>query len=78
MFKPNPKPAFEVADKDMKPIGCQKGHQGKTLSMVAIPDKKELIAPMKCSCCGKYLKDSVLNKTHFQSLVIKLVNDFFS
>jgi transposase len=63
MFKPNPKPAFEVADKDKKPIGGQKGHQGKTLSMVGIPDKKELIAPLKCSCCGKDLKDTVLNKT---------------
>ncbi|MCX8480543.1 MAG: IS66 family transposase [Sediminibacterium sp.] len=63
LFKPKPKPAFEVEDKNKKSLGGQIDHQGKNLAMVETPNKKELIAPVKCSCCGKNLKDSIINNT---------------
>ena len=40
-----------------KKRGAQAGHKGKSLKMVATPDKTELLLPISCSCCGSSLED---------------------
>ena len=40
-----------------KKRGAQAGHKGKSLKMVAIPDKTEVLLPVSCSCCGSSLED---------------------
>ena len=40
-----------------KKRGAQAGHKGKSLKMVATPDKTELLLPVSCSCCGSSLED---------------------
>ena len=37
-----------------KQQGGQKGHTGKSLKMVAIPDKVEICLPIACQCCGRH------------------------
>ena len=77
MYKPNPKPAFPVEEKDKKKLGSQIGHIGKTLEMVAFPNKYFLISPKTCACCGKVLKGCKIEKTGKKRQVVdipKIVN----
>lgn len=49
------KPALPKAEG--KPQGGQKGHVGKSLKMVATPDKVEVCLPLSCLCCGRHFED---------------------
>lgn len=40
-----------------KKRGAQVGHKGKSLKMVATPDKIEVLLPTSCSCCDSSLKN---------------------
>lgn len=41
-----------------KKRGAQAGHKGKTLKIVASPDKTEALLPMRCNCCGSSLENT--------------------
>ena len=37
---------------------AQTGHKGKSLKIVATPNKTEVLFPTSCSCCGSFLEDT--------------------
>jgi transposase len=47
-----------LREKSGKPVGGQKGHEGKTLKMSDTPDVTEKIYPNYCNRCGQSLEES--------------------
>lgn len=51
-----PKKSKSQLPKEVKALGGQKGHKGKTLEQVTEPDYVKLHGPKRCSCCKRSFK----------------------
>ena len=65
------KPAFPRVPGEKKP-GGQTGHPGQTLARVAVPDVVIVHGPLMCTCCGKSLKDALIEQTLGERQVVDM------